>query len=124
MKSKIMKKTAIIKKYKKDRNIKDHYKLDEDELYLIEEIQKALNQAQSLPIDNQQEHERLNKLEEFASMFSYQLANGIIDVLKAKEGHEKEVADMVRLNVDLIQQLSDHKCKFYVNTKTTNIYEY
>ena len=38
-----MRKSEIIKKYKKDRNIQDNYKLDEDEMYLVEEIQKALN---------------------------------------------------------------------------------
>jgi hypothetical protein len=47
-----MRKSEIIKKYKKDRHIQDNYILDEDEMYLIEEIQKALNQGQSLPIDN------------------------------------------------------------------------
>ena len=47
-----MRKSEIIKKYKKDRNIQDNYKLDEDEMYLIEEIQKALKQGQTLPIDS------------------------------------------------------------------------
>jgi len=47
-----MRKSEIIKKYKKDRHIQDNYKLDEDEMYLIEEIQKALKQGQTLPIDN------------------------------------------------------------------------
>jgi len=47
-----MRKSEIIKKYKKDRHIQDNYKLDEDEMYLIEEIQKALKQGQLLPIDS------------------------------------------------------------------------
>ena len=53
-----MRKSEIIKKYKKDRNIQDNYKLDEDEMYLIEEIQKALKQGQTLPlvdVSNQRE---------------------------------------------------------------------
>jgi hypothetical protein len=53
-----MRKSEIIKKYKKDRHIQDNYKLDEDEMYLIEEIQKALKQGQTLPlvdVSNQRE---------------------------------------------------------------------
>lgn len=44
------------------------------------------------------------ELLEFAQAFSSQLANGIIDILKAKEGHNKEVADMVRLNISAIKK--------------------
>jgi len=40
----------------------------------------------------------------FALRFSEQLASGKIDVLKAKTGHEKEVADMVRLNIKAIEK--------------------
>jgi hypothetical protein len=68
-----MRKSEIIKKYKKDRNIQDNYKFDEDEMYLIEEIQKALKQGQLLPIDS------VSKRSELLPDFLYE-DDGIIKV--------------------------------------------
>lgn len=41
----------IIEKYKKDRSIKDEYVLNDDEMYLIDEIVQ-LKIGQTLPIDS------------------------------------------------------------------------
>ena len=41
----------IIEKYKKDRNIKDTYVLNDDEMYFIDEIVQ-LKIGQTLPIDS------------------------------------------------------------------------
>ena len=45
-----MKRDEIISKYRKDRNLRGDYQLDEDENYLIDEIVNALKQGQTLPI--------------------------------------------------------------------------
>ena len=47
-----MNRDDTIKKYKKDRSLRDDYQLDEDENYLIDEIVNALKQGQALPIDS------------------------------------------------------------------------
>ena len=47
------------------------------------------------------------ELLEFALLFSSQLANGKIDTLKARKGEEKEVANMVRMNIKAIQKATE-----------------
>lgn len=42
---------------------------------------------------------------EFALSFSRLLANGDIELMKAKKGSEKELGDMVRLNIKAIEKV-------------------
>jgi hypothetical protein len=70
----------IIEKYKKDRSIKDEYVLNDDEMYLIDEIVQ-LKIGQTLPIDNVS-----NRRELLISFAEYLKERSLINVRKENLG--------------------------------------